>query len=92
MKKKNQPPKKCFSIFRKFSDYLDGELSDLDCREIKNHIQRCGHCRVCLETLKRTVELCRKIKTSRLPGHLKLQLKKLPFPQGDRLNYRDPRP
>jgi len=75
MREKNHDHKKCLSMFKKFSEYLDNELDDKTCQEIRRHMEECIRCNVCLETLKRTVELCRNIKTVGIPERLREQLK-----------------
>jgi predicted anti-sigma-YlaC factor YlaD len=51
-------PHQCLSQFEKLSQYLDKELDELTCQDIERHVGECIACRVCLETLKRTVMLC----------------------------------
>ena len=49
----------CRRMFQRLSEYLDGELDEAACSEIQKHVQECIPCEVCLQTLKRTVALCR---------------------------------
>jgi len=50
----------CLKIFRRLSLYLDGELPDNACEEIRKHLHGCDNCEVFLASFKRTVTLCRK--------------------------------
>lgn len=50
----------CLKIFRRLSLYLDGELPDNACEEIRKHLRGCDNCEVFLASFKRTVILCRK--------------------------------
>ena len=50
----------CRRDFERMSEYLDGELSDDFCRQIEDHLRRCPPCRECLDSLKKSIELCRK--------------------------------
>lgn len=50
----------CLKIFRRLSLYLDGELPDNVCEEIRKHLGGCENCEVFLASFKRTVMLCRK--------------------------------
>jgi anti-sigma factor RsiW len=77
MKTKSHDHKKCISIFKRFSEYIDGELDEKSCEEMKAHLKECVKCEVCLETLKRTVEFCRNIKTRGVPERLRERLKSI---------------
>ena len=75
MRKKNHNHKKCISIFKKLSEYIDGELDEKAYEEMRIHIKECVKCEVCLETLRRTVALCRNMKMRGVPDRLKERLK-----------------
>jgi anti-sigma factor RsiW len=77
MIKKNHNHKKCISIFKRLSEYLDGELDPKAYEEMRVHIKECVKCEVCLETLRRTVALCRNMKMQRVPDRLKERLKSM---------------
>ena len=49
----------CLELFEKLSEYLDNELDEATCKDIEKHIKACVPCFVCLQTLKRTVDLCK---------------------------------
>jgi len=58
---------KCIAMFEKLSEYIDNELDDLTCQDIENHARDCIKCHTCLETLKRTIDLCRNMKNKPVP-------------------------
>lgn len=58
---------KCRELFAKLSEYMDNELDQADCDTIEAHLQQCPPCQACLATLKQTVALCRKMKSSDMP-------------------------
>lgn len=75
MAAKKHAHKKCISVFKKLSEYIDGELDEKTYEEMRVHIKECVKCEVCLEMLRRTVDLCRNMKMLRVPDRLREQLK-----------------
>ncbi|MFO7666579.1 MAG: anti-sigma factor [Desulfobacterales bacterium] len=75
MKEKKHDHKKCILIFKRLSEYLDGELDEITYEEMRSHIKECIKCEVCLETLRRTVDICRNMKMQRVPHRLRKRLK-----------------
>jgi anti-sigma factor (TIGR02949 family) len=49
----------CKELFAALSQYLDRELPAEDCRAIQAHIAQCPPCVEFVNSLKKTVELCR---------------------------------
>jgi anti-sigma factor RsiW len=76
---RNHNHKKCISIFKRLSEYIDGELDEKTYEEMHIHIKECVKCEVCLETLRRTVELCRNMKMQRVPQKLRKRLKLMDY-------------
>lgn len=74
MREKNHDHKRCILIFKRLSEYMDGELDEITYEEMRNHIKECIKCEVCLETLKRTVDICRNMKIQRVPQRLRKRL------------------
>ena len=79
--------KLCLKLFEKLSEYIDGELDHATCSDIKRHAEDRVACFSCLETLKRTVDLCKNVEEKPIPVNLseKLmeiiqQIPKLPSP------------
>ena len=69
--------KHCLEMFEKLSEYIDGELDHETCAEIQKHADKCVACFSCLETLKRTVAICKNIKEKPVPPELSKKLKEL---------------
>jgi anti-sigma factor RsiW len=51
----------CGDLLAELSDYLDGEASAMVCAEIEGHIAGCEDCRVVVDTLRKTVQLYRRL-------------------------------
>ncbi len=60
----------CKRIFALLSEYLDAELPADSCDEIEAHLKDCPPCLEFLESLRKTVELCRGFRPGELPGPL----------------------
>jgi len=54
------PDRRCKRIFALLSDYLDGALPVGDCRDLERHLDGCKPCIAFLESLRTTVEACRR--------------------------------
>jgi anti-sigma factor RsiW len=67
--------KQCRSLFAKLSEYLDNELDAATARTIRDHLEQCKPCQVCLETLKRTVQFCRLTGDDPVPERLSRKLR-----------------
>jgi anti-sigma factor RsiW len=65
----------CKAYFARLSEYLDQELGEADCSEIRKHIENCGCCAACLQTLKRSIELCGCVEDRPVPQDLLGKLK-----------------
>ena len=61
---------KCKEIFAMLSDYLNLELAPGTCEEIERHLASCPPCVEFTESLRRTVELCRRYRPEELPPPL----------------------
>jgi anti-sigma factor RsiW len=77
MKKQTHDHKKCISIFKRLSEYIDGELDEKTSMEMRIHMKECIKCEVCLETLRRTVELCGNMKMKKVPDRLRDRLRSM---------------
>lgn len=57
----------CKEIFALLSDYLDLELPPDGCAEIEAHLAGCTSCIEFVESLRKTIELCRLYHPSEVP-------------------------
>jgi|YNPBryBLVA2012_1023415.scaffolds.fasta_scaffold01212_5 anti-sigma factor RsiW len=60
----------CRRIFALLSEYLDAELPAETCEQIAAHLKDCPPCVEFLESLKKTIELCRELEGEERPGPL----------------------
>jgi anti-sigma factor RsiW len=68
---------KCIELFEKLSEYIDDELDEMTCKDIERHVKECAPCNACLETLKRTMELCKNLENKPVPEAVSSRLKSL---------------
>ena len=61
---------KCKEIFAMLSDYLNLELAPETCEEIERHLAGCPPCVEFTQSLRRTVELCRRFRPDELQPSL----------------------
>jgi RNA polymerase sigma-70 factor (ECF subfamily) len=77
MNKDKHDHKHCLELFDKLSEYLDNELDEATCQNIEKHIKECVPCFVCLQTLKRTVDLCKQTADKPVPKGFSKKLRKV---------------
>lgn len=65
---------KCRQVQERLSDYLDGGLERQEGASLERHVANCPDCRRCLETLRRTIELCRELPALDFPAGLHEQI------------------
>jgi anti-sigma factor RsiW len=44
-------------VFKKVCEFIDGELDDATCEELKKHIAACPRCRIYVDTVRKTIVL-----------------------------------
>jgi len=49
----------CHNILENLNAYIDGELDDKLCADIESHVQSCPNCQIVINTLKKTIQLCK---------------------------------
>lgn len=49
---------RCLNILKQLSAYLDNDLSNDVCAEIRKHIGACPNCEVFVASLRQTIRLC----------------------------------
>ena len=75
----------CKKILQELNLYIDGELEKELCQQLEAHLEDCNHCRIVLDTTKKTIEFYRnqtpldlpKGVRDRLHASLRAQWKKL---------------
>jgi anti-sigma factor RsiW len=60
----------CKEVFELLSQYLDAELAPEMCAEIRAHIEGCPPCVEFVESLRKSVDICREYQTAVVPGPL----------------------
>ncbi|HTS30991.1 MAG TPA: zf-HC2 domain-containing protein [Bryobacteraceae bacterium] len=63
-------PEHCKEIFALLSEYLSLELPPEACQEIDEHLSGCPPCVEFVESLRKTVDLCRGYQPSAMPAPL----------------------
>ncbi len=66
-------PENCKEVFALLSEYLDVELPLEACQEIEQHLTGCAPCVEFVESLRRTVALCRGYRPKVMPAPLTAQ-------------------
>ena len=67
----------CLEMFEKLSEYIDGELDHGTCEDIERHAKNCVACFSCMETLKKTVALCKSVKEQPVPQEFSKKLQEI---------------
>jgi len=75
MSHKKHDHKECVAMFKKLSEYIDNELDQVTCDDIKKHAENCMPCKTCLETLRQTVTLCKNVKDQPVSNAFSVRLK-----------------
>lgn len=66
----------CKEIFELLSEYIDAELPPEPRDSVKSHIEGCGPCIEFVESLQKTVELCRQYRSDVIPPSLAEQVRR----------------
>ena len=56
------------------SEYIDAEMLECVCAELEKHLLECEHCRIEVNTLKRTIHLFKMMPCDQVPGGLEERL------------------
>ena len=65
----------CKKDFERISEYLDGELKADICLEIENHLRHCPECRECVDSLRKSIDLCKKAAEEEITPAMKGRLR-----------------
>lgn len=60
----------CTRIFELLSEYLDHELAPATCEQLEKHLHDCPECVEFVESLKRSMDLCRQLGNCRPTAQL----------------------
>ena len=66
----HQRDERCKEIFSLLSQYLDLELPPDACQEIETHLSGCAPCIEFAESLRKTVDLCKRYRPDEIPAPL----------------------
>jgi anti-sigma factor RsiW len=64
----------CTVVIARLSEYLDLELVEDARRDIEVHLERCVECRVCVDTLRKTIALYRREAERECPEQVRIRL------------------
>jgi anti-sigma factor (TIGR02949 family) len=65
----------CKDVVKNLNAYIDGELDASLCSELEAHLETCSNCRIVVNTLKRTIEICQTDgRQTRLPADVRERL------------------
>jgi len=67
--------RECKEHLQRISEYLDGELDSSICRQVEEHLAACPECRDCLESLRRTIQLCKEAAQQDIPPQAREHLR-----------------
>lgn len=65
----------CSEVIQQLSPYLDGELDSTLARELSHHLEGCRHCRVVVDTTRRTIEIFCNCRPAPLPSGVRRRLR-----------------
>ena len=67
----------CRDYIKDLNTYIDGEIDPELCAEIEKHLGQCQNCSIMVDTMRKTVILCREGKTEPLPSSLEAKLSRM---------------
>ncbi len=67
----------CKKDYERLSEYLDGELDDDLCREIEQHFRQCPECRECVDSMRKTIQLCKEVAKEEIPEDARERLRSM---------------
>jgi RNA polymerase sigma-70 factor (ECF subfamily) len=66
----------CPDIMSLWSRKLEGELSQLDCAQMEQHLRSCGACGAACSALKTALDVCRRAAATEVPGAVQESVKR----------------
>jgi anti-sigma factor RsiW len=67
---------KCKEVLDQLSEYVDDEARADLCREIEEHLARCGGCKVVVDTVRKTILLYHNDGTAEIPVRVSAALER----------------
>lgn len=64
----------CGHLLGELSAYLEGEVSEALCAEIREHLEGCENCRAVVDTLRKTIQLYHTLPQPDLPEGVRQRL------------------
>jgi anti-sigma factor RsiW len=64
----------CRELFARLSEYIDDEIPAEVCEALRRHLSGCESCEAFVESLRFTVELCRRLPPPEMPDDLRRRL------------------
>ncbi len=74
MKGKNDMKKDCLKKLENICEQLGEDLSSERCQKLKEHLENCPTCCAYVDTLRKTVELCRNLPDEKISNEAHQQL------------------
>ena len=65
------PSDRCRALLEQLSRYIDDDLTPAERRALTAHLRRCPCCQTMADSLKHTVDACRRAGTARLPADVR---------------------
>jgi anti-sigma factor RsiW len=67
------PTDRCRALLEQLSRYIDDDLAPAERRALTAHLRRCPCCQTMADSLKHTVDACRRAGTARLPADVRVR-------------------
>lgn len=64
----------CQDLLAVLSDYIDGDLPAGICSQLEEHLRGCENCRIVVDTLQKTIELCKDNQDESCPDEARIRL------------------
>jgi anti-sigma factor RsiW len=65
----------CKKHFKRISEYLDGELDEHACKAIEENLEKCPECLECLNSLRKSIQLCKETGEEEMPADMRDRLR-----------------
>ncbi|UCF84834.1 MAG: zf-HC2 domain-containing protein [Desulfobacteraceae bacterium] len=69
--------KDCSKYFERISEYLDGELDEAIFLKMDRHLQDCPECRDCIDSLRKSIQLCKEAGKEEMPTDIRERLRSM---------------